>query len=137
MNKDVIGKALKAELSKGYDVVRISRWAFRIFSENIKSLDPFLKDTLEKIAAMEDDRQFELTEGDLSILADKLISEGEKEELSQPVLEIKETVQELEGDWVMCPLCQEVWENHSKYGMVRCPRCSNKLHNPKFKPSKK
>ena len=39
MNKQMIGKELKLQLEKGYDIVRISRWASRIFSDNIRSLD--------------------------------------------------------------------------------------------------
>lgn len=82
---------------------------------------------------MEDDPQFELTSDQLHDLADKLITEGEKEELLKPIQEVKDIAQQLDDTWLMCPLCQEAWENHSRYGMVRCPKCRNKLHNPKYK----
>ena len=133
MNKEKIGKELKAELIRGYSITRISRWAFRVFSENIRSLDPSLRDILESIFAMEADPQFEMTFDELNDLADRLIFEGEREELFNPIPEIKETAEYLVDNWLMCPLCRESWENHSKYGMVRCPKCGNKLHNPQFK----
>lgn len=129
----MIGKGLKSELAKGYDIVRISRWAFRVFSEDPRSLDPSLSEILESLFSMEDDPQFELTSDELSNLADKLIAEGEKEELSNPIPEIIDKAIELGDHWLMCPLCQDAWEDHSVYGMVRCPKCNNKLHNPQFK----
>jgi len=133
MNKQNIGKGLKAELMKGYDIVRISHWAFQIFS-NEKSLDPEVKDTLEKLFSMEDDPQFELSQEELTQLANKLIADGEKEDLDTPNPEIKEIAQSIGDNWLMCPICQEFWKNVSNYGMVRCPKCNNKLHNPKFNP---
>lgn len=133
MNKQNIGNGLKTELMKGYDIVRISRWAFQIFS-NEKSLDPELKDTLEKLFSMEDDPQFELSQEELTKLSNKLIAEGEREDLDQPNPEIKEIAQSIDDDWLMCPLCQESWVNVLKYRMVRCPKCNNKLHNPNFNP---
>ena len=133
MNKQLVGKELKSELAQGYDIVRISRWAFRVYSEDPRSLDFSLREILESLFAMEDDPQFELTAEELSNLADKLIAEGEKEELSIPASEIKDKATELGDHWLMCPLCQEAWEEHSIYGMIPCPKCNNKLHNPQFK----
>lgn len=89
MNKQRVGQELRSELARGYDIVRISRWAFRVFSENVKSLDPSLRDILENLFSMEDDPQFELTANELRNLADKLIAEGEQEELSKPIPGIK------------------------------------------------
>jgi uncharacterized C2H2 Zn-finger protein len=66
-----------------------------------------------------------------------LIAEGEKEDLGKPNPEIKEVAQSIGEDWLMCPICQEAWENASTYGMVRCPKCNNKLHNPKFNQADK
>lgn len=132
MNKKMIGEELKSELAKGYDIIKISRWAFHIFSENIRKLDPYSREILEKLFAMEDDPQFELTEDELQDIADELIAEGEKEELSKPLPEIQDIAIKLEGNWILCPLSQESWENFSEYAMVRCPKCNNKLHNPKF-----
>jgi uncharacterized paraquat-inducible protein A len=133
MNKQTVGSQLKSELERGYDIVRISRWAFRIYSENIRSLDPSLRKILENLFSMEDDPQFVLTADELRILSDKLISEGKKEELYEPIHEIKEVAQELDEDWLMCPLCYEAWEDPAEYGMVCCPKCKHKLHNPRYR----
>ncbi len=132
MNKKQIGEALKSELAKGYDIVKISRWAFSIYSENLRSLTPSLCEILENLFVMEDDQQFELTQGQIEEIANKLILEGEKEDLQHPDSKIKEQAKELEGSWLMCPLCQEAWEDKSTYSMLRCPNCKSKLHNPKF-----
>ena len=131
MNKKQIGEKLKSELAKGYDVVRISRWAFKIYSENLKSLTPSLCEILESLFAMEDDPQFELTHEQLEILADKLISEGNKEEIECLDLEIWEKAEQLENFWLMCPICQEAWEDQSVSKIVCCPRCKKKMHNPR------
>lgn len=133
MNKKLIGKELKMELEKGYDITRISRWAFHIFSEYGRVLDPSLRDILESIFIMEDDPQFELPFNNLLEIADRLIVEGEKEELFKSVSEIKDVAMELGENWLMCPLCQEAWEEYSKYQVVRCPKCENRLHNPRIK----
>lgn len=72
------------------------------------------------------------SEQELEKLAIKFILEREKDDLSKPILEIKDKAEDLGEDWLMCPLCQEAWQSQSKYGMVLCPKCNNKLHNPKF-----
>jgi len=71
-----------------------------------------------------------MTEVKIKELKEQLSSE-EKDELAKPIPEIQEKANDLGDNWLMCPLCQEAWENHSKYGMVRCPNCNHKLHNPK------
>lgn len=134
MDKQFIGRKLKEKLSEGYDVVNISRWAFHIFS-NTRSLDSELRDILEQLFSMEDDPQFELTAEELTELAEKLIAEGERDTLGNPIPEIEEIAQSLGDNWFMCPICQEAWEDFSKYGMVRCPKCNNVLHNPKYNGS--
>jgi hypothetical protein len=63
------GKALLFELDKGYDVVRLSRWAFEVFMNHQGELEKGLKDDIMKIVAMESDIQFELTKSELRIFA--------------------------------------------------------------------
>jgi hypothetical protein len=75
MNKKKIGNELKEELLKGYDIIRISRWAFKIFSEE-RFLDLETRAILENLFSMEDDPQFELSQEELIQFADKLIYEG-------------------------------------------------------------
>ena len=50
---------------------------------------------------------------------------------------IKKIAVLISDNWLMCPEpdCQEVWENKLNYGMVRCPKCKEKLHNPNFNPT--
>lgn len=58
-----------------------------------------------------------------------------KNELFLPIPEIKNVAQDLGENWLMCPLCQDAWQSQTKDGMVLCPKCNNKLHNPKFDSS--
>ena len=87
---------------------------------------------LQSISEMQYGSEFLIELEDLEIIADKLVFEGEKEELSQPISEIKEKASDLGEKWLMCPLCQEAWEEHSVYAMVYCPKCAQKLHNPYY-----
>lgn len=125
-----IGRGLKTQLNKGYDIIRISAWADEVLIDNIRELNSYLEDILRHLAMMQDDPQFEIPEKELRDLADRLILEGEKEELSEPIAEIKEIATRLEDNWLMCPICQEAWKDSCKYAMVRCPKCMNRLHNP-------
>jgi hypothetical protein len=123
MNKKALGEELKIEISKGFNIVRISQWAFQLYSENLNFLNSEICDILETLFSMEDDLQFELTKEQLEDLADRLILEGERDDLQQPDPGIKEKAQELEDSWVMCPLCQEAWRDNSRYAMLLCPKC--------------
>lgn len=40
---------------------------------------------------------------------------------------------ELDAPWLLCPICIDAWESNSQDGMVICPMCKNKLHNPRYK----
>ena len=61
------------------------------------------------------------------------ITNERKEELLFPLPETKEIATALGDHWLMCPLCQEAWKDHSTYAMIRCPKCNEKLHNPEYK----
>ena len=76
MNKSELGKELKYELTKGYDITRISKWAYNVYSNNLKSLDSETLDLLISLFSMEDDPQFEYTENQLNFLANQLINEA-------------------------------------------------------------
>ena len=132
ISKFRLGKELKEELAKGYDVIRVSRWAFRIFVNNEKLLDDYLSTLLKRLLSMEDDPKFELTEEQVSALADRLIEIGENDFLN-PDSNMKKVADDLGNHWLMCPLCDEVWENQLEYPMVRCPKCNQKLYNPQSK----
>lgn len=77
MNKQTLGKELDSQLKKGYDIVKISRWAYKLYSENIRFLDASTEEILECLFSMEDDPQFEYTEKELQLLAEKLLK-GER-----------------------------------------------------------
>ncbi len=70
-----LGETLKTRLTKGYDIVQISRWAYEIYFNNCRFLDPSTEETLEYLFRMEDDPQFEYTEEELRLLADMLIND--------------------------------------------------------------
>ena len=91
---------------------------------------PKIDEILFKLAAMDAGPEFEIPSDKLKELAHRLISEGEQDELSKSILEIKDNAQEIGNFWLMCPICQEAWESTSKSAMVRCPNCKSKLHNP-------
>ena len=85
MNKQELGKQLKSLLATERDIVKISRWAFRIYSNNLRNLDSSMMEVLECLFSMEDDPQFEYTEQELKLLAEKLINNEE-----DPIKQINE-----------------------------------------------
>lgn len=68
-----LGKQLNEELKKGYDIVRISRWASTIYCNSLRDLDEMQTDVLAELLRMEDDPQFEYSEQKLRSLATLLI----------------------------------------------------------------
>lgn len=76
-NSKRLGEELQNQLKIGYDTVRISRWAYKIFSENCRFLDASISEILEYLFRMEDDPQFEYTETELKLLAEMLIKNEE------------------------------------------------------------
>lgn len=54
--------------------------------------------------------------------------------MNTSIPEKQEVTQDLGNNWLMCPICQEAWEDHFESGVIRCPKCKSKLQNPKFKP---
>lgn len=74
-SKKEIGLALKYELSKGYNIEKISQWSYKIYLTNIRSLDHSTEEILEYLFRMADDPQFEFTEQELGTLAEMLINE--------------------------------------------------------------
>jgi hypothetical protein len=78
MNKQEFGELLNNYLNKyGYDVVKISRWTYKIYTDYLKYLDPSMMFILECLFRMEDDPQFEFTEEELRLIADRLINNDE------------------------------------------------------------
>lgn len=77
MNKQELGRGLLHQLTQEYDIVKISRWAFKIYSENCRTIDSRMTEILEILFSMEDDPQFEYSEQELRLLAEKLIANSE------------------------------------------------------------
>ena len=131
--KRELGNELKILSKTDRYLSNISQWAFKIYSSDPRSLDTTTQKFLLNLVDMEDDPQFELSKEEISRIADRLIIEGEKEEFEAPITEIREIAEDLGEDWLMCPLCQEAWQSQSTYGMIECPQCKSKLHNPRYK----
>lgn len=130
MNKLNIGQDLASFIDRGISSEEISRWALKVYSENIRELDSSLIETLEIIFSMNDDPQFKLGRNQLQQVAEKLIEEG-KEEFAESDSQIEEIAELLSDNWLMCPLCDKTWETFSRYGVIKCPGCKKDLLNPK------
>ena len=131
LSKKKLGIDLKNLLSSSYDIRRIASWAYDL-SLNYEEIPTELEEILENLSFMEVGPEFEYTEEKLRRLAERLIEEGEKEELLEPIPRITDRANEIDNNWLMCPLCNDAWESQSLYGMVRCPKCKKRLHNPRY-----
>ncbi len=74
-SKQEFGQALKRELLSGYDVVRLARWAHKLFMEHSSHLEKGLQEILMQIVAMEEDAEFEFSEAELKKMAEELAAE--------------------------------------------------------------
>lgn len=129
-SKREFAKDFKAQLDRGYEPNRIGSWAHKIYLGHLGELSKELEEILEDLLVLEAGPEFELSFEEISALLNQLTEEGEKEDIGTADLSIKEIAEDLSNHWLMCPLCEESWENHIKYPMVRCPKCNQKLHNP-------
>lgn len=77
-----IGRELQKELDKGYNVLRISRWAYELFYNHQRELTDELEELLQYLFFMEEDPQFVYSELELKMLAEKLMK-GEENSLKQ------------------------------------------------------
>jgi hypothetical protein len=70
MNKREFGALLLGHLeSKPFEVQALSRWAYQVYLDNSRTLEPGLKEVLLDIARMEDGEEFEFTRSELLDLA--------------------------------------------------------------------
>lgn len=128
-----LGLELKSKLLMRRSCDEISKWAFEIYTKYGLELEHDLDYIVLKLMTMEEGPEFEISIEELHKLADKLITEGDKEELSKPISEIPDRAMDLGENWLMCPLCQEAWESHFEYVMVFCPKCNKKTPQSKSK----
>jgi len=62
---------LASQLRQGFDSVRIARWAYQMFLENARELEPGLKDKIMSIVLIEEP-QFEMTKEELQAFVSSL-----------------------------------------------------------------
>jgi hypothetical protein len=70
--REDFGRALIAELARGYDVVRLSRWAMSVYMKRCQETDAELDKAIMGIVAMEEGPEFEISEQELRRMADEL-----------------------------------------------------------------
>lgn len=68
------GRELLVELNRGYDVVRISRWAMTTYMKYSGSTAPSLDGEIMKVVSMEEGPEFEMTEQQLREFAQRLMA---------------------------------------------------------------
>lgn len=68
------GRELLCELDRGYDIVRISRWAMATYMKHSAYTDPSLDSEIMKVIAMEEGPEFEMTEQQLREFAQRLMA---------------------------------------------------------------
>ncbi len=64
-------KGLSAQLEQGFDSVRIARWAYQMFLDKVRELEPGSKDSIMSIVLIEEP-QFEMSKDELLSFIDTL-----------------------------------------------------------------
>ena len=67
-------RELLGELQKGYDVVRLSRWAMATYLKHSHGIEPELKREIMAVVVMEEGPEFEMTEHELREFAERLMA---------------------------------------------------------------
>lgn len=70
------GTDLLREIDRGYDVVRLARWAMQLYSDRCRDFDGGVKDAVTEVVVMEEGPEFEMTEEELRAFAEQ--SKGAK-----------------------------------------------------------
>jgi alpha-galactosidase len=130
-----IGKELKRMLDSKKDISEIATWADRKYAAHCREIDEKLDKILFALSSLSLSEEFILPEKELYKMAADLISEGETEDLSVPDSNSQKAIK-IDDSWLMCPICQDAWQQNGVYRMVRCPKCNNKLYNPTFDEKK-
>jgi hypothetical protein len=71
LTRKVLGRELSRQLDDGYDPVKLAKWAYRV-QLDARDIDPKLASELLKLVAMEQGREFEITEAELREMAKSL-----------------------------------------------------------------
>lgn len=62
------------EIGNGFDVVRLARWAMRLYSCRIRDLDAGVKEAIMDVVVMAEGPEFEMTERELREFAERLMA---------------------------------------------------------------
>src|ERR1051325_5389882 len=100
--KKKIGEDIKSKISKNFHLLSVSDLAEEYLISYRNKLTHELEKILESLATMSAGSEFEYTEKELRILAEKLINEGSKEELEFPDPAISLKAEALDEAWLMC-----------------------------------
>lgn len=68
------GTDLLNEVGRGYDVVRLARWAMRLYSDRCRDFEEGVKDAVMEVVVMEEGTEYEMTEQELRRFAERLIA---------------------------------------------------------------
>ena len=71
-SKHDFGFGLLSEIERGFDVVRLSRWAFSVQMDHGREFEEGLDDIVMSVVAMEEGPEFEYSQTELRDLARKL-----------------------------------------------------------------
>lgn len=72
IGKREFGRMLVEKISETSDIVKISRWAYKLYLENVRNVDSDVKDLLLDIGRMEDAKEFEYSMDELLEIARSL-----------------------------------------------------------------
>lgn len=72
-SKKQFGQGLLDQINNGFDVIRISKWAFHEYFNNTRKISKSLKDVIMDVVTMEEGPEFEYTEKELRKLASDLL----------------------------------------------------------------
>lgn len=75
LSRHQIGKELKNELQKGFNIERIANWALDLTIESRGKLEDEIEDVLNSLCLMEAGPEFEYTEEELKRLSELLLNE--------------------------------------------------------------
>jgi hypothetical protein len=81
--RGAFGRELMGELEKGYDVIRLSRWAMSVYLKHCQESDAELDKEIMRIVAMEEGPQFEYSEEELRQIASDMQDEDRNGEAAR------------------------------------------------------
>ena len=67
---------LKQKLQHGFDIPKLSQWAYLLSVDRYEEIDSCLDKIIQQIAVMNEGPEFEFSENELLDLANKIIEEG-------------------------------------------------------------